>query len=78
MDDTKNPINNVLESHDDEQLVQTAWKAYEYGARGIMSIKEMYKELPSELIPHREYYLSLIESSTKFLVETGNWYKKEE
>jgi len=73
----KNPSDDRVESHNDEELVQIAWNTIAYSAQAIRSLKENYRDLPKELEPHREYYRTLIESSTAFLVNTGNWYKRE-
>ena len=76
--DMSNPDRDYTESHDDEEVVRLAWDAYNYASRGLQSLKEIYPaETPKELKFHQEFYRSLIETSTRFLVETGNWYKKQ-
>lgn len=72
----KDPSRNFIESHNDEELVKIAWDSFMYASMGLKSLKEAHFDLPRELEPHAEYYRSLIESSTRFLVDTGNWYKK--
>ena len=71
----KNPSEDRVEAHNDEELVQMAWDAIEVSSIAIRSLKENYRDLPRELEPHREYYKKLLETSTQFLVDTGNWYK---
>jgi len=73
-----NPATNFKDSHNDEELEKLAWELFNYSSAGLKSLREEHPAvIPEDLKPHEEFYRSLIETSTRFLVETGNWYKKE-
>jgi hypothetical protein len=78
MDQDKNPSTNKLEHFNDEMIVSSAWDFLAYAHANLKELKEIYPALPAELIPHREYFLRMIEMNTKFLVDTNNWYRNEQ
>lgn len=67
-DDLYEPI----ESHDDEELLKLAKDLNAYSIQGLIDLRNAYPNIPKELVPHENFFKSLVAATAIFLTETKN------
>lgn len=66
-----------IESHDDEELLKLAKDLNAYSIQGLIDLRNAYPNIPKELVPHENFFKSLVAATAIFLTETKNNGNKE-
>ena len=61
-----------IESHNDEEMLKLAKDLNAYSIQGLIDLRNAYPNIPKELVPHENFFKSLVSATAIFLTEINN------
>ncbi len=61
-----------IESHNDEEMLKLAKDLNAYSIEGLIDLRNAYPNIPKELVPHENFFKSLVSATAIFLTEINN------